>query len=276
MTTSLAGRTLSHYQVLEEINRGGMGIVYRALDVRLNREVALKVLPPELFENPERHQRFLQEARAAAQLVDSRIAVVHEIDEAEGVTFLAMELIRGEMLSVILARGALPTGRALDLVIEVAGGLAKAHEKGIVHRDIKPGNIMVTEDGHAKIIDFGIAKLGEPASDVDSEAPTDARLDTRPGVVHGTARYMSPERARGRPVDQRTDIFSLGIVFHEMLTGVPRSAAPAPTTPCRPSWRRRLPRSGRCRTEPPGPPFSASWTSASPRGRRIATRPPSI
>ncbi len=219
--STLAGRTLSHYRVIEEINRGGMGIVYRAFDTKLSREVALKVLPPELLADPERRRRFVQEARAAAALVDARIAVVHEIDEAEGVTFLAMELIRGEKLSVLLARGPLTTGRALDLAIEIVGGLAKAHEKGIVHRDIKPGNIMVTDDGHAKIIDFGIAKLVEPPSDVDSEADTAARMDTEPRVVYGTAVYMSPEQARGRAVDPRTDIFSFGLVFHEMLTGVP-------------------------------------------------------
>jgi tetratricopeptide (TPR) repeat protein/predicted Ser/Thr protein kinase len=221
MTTSLTGRTLSHYRVIEEINRGGMGIVYRAFDIKLSREVALKVLPPELLVDPERRRRFIQEARAAAALVDARIAVVHEIDDAEGVTFLAMELIHGEKLSVLLAQGPLRTGRALDLAIEVVGGLAKAHEKGIVHRDMKPGNIMVTEDGHAKIIDFGIAKLVEPLSGVDSEADTAARMDTGPGVVYGTAFYMSPEQARGRPVDPRTDIFSFGLVFHEMLAGVP-------------------------------------------------------
>lgn len=221
MTTSLTGRTLSHYRVIEEINRGGMGIVYRAFDIKLSREVALKVLPPELLADPERRRRFIQEARAAAALVDARIAVIHEIDDAEGVTFLAMELIHGEKLSVLLAQGPLRTGRALDLAIEVVGGLAKAHEKGIVHRDMKPGNIMVTEDGHAKIIDFGIAKLVEPLSGVDSEADTAARMETGPGVVYGTAFYMSPEQARGRPVDPRTDLFSFGLVFHEMLTGVP-------------------------------------------------------
>ncbi len=209
------------YEVVAEIGRGGMGIVYRAFDIKLSREVALKVLPPELLADPERRRRFIQEARAAAALVDARIAVVHEIDDAEGVTFLAMELIHGEKLSVLLAQGPLRTGRALDLAIEVVGGLAKAHEKGIVHRDMKPGNIMVTEDGHAKIIDFGIAKLVEPLSDVDSEADTAARMDTGPGVVYGTAFYMSPEQARGRPVDLRTDIFSFGLVFHEMLAGVP-------------------------------------------------------
>lgn len=216
---TLTGRTLSHYQVLEEINRGGMGIVYRAVDVRLHREVALKVLPPELVAHPQRRHRFLQEARAAAALVDARIAVVHEVDEAEGVTFMAMELIRGDRLASMLARGPLPADRALDLAIEVAEGLARAHAKGIVHRDLKPGNILLTEDGHAKIIDFGIAKLMEPLSDVDQEADTSASLDTETGVVHGTVFYMSPEQARGRPVDGRTDIFSFGVVLQEMLTG---------------------------------------------------------
>jgi serine/threonine protein kinase len=151
------GRTLSHYKVLEELSRGGMGIVYGARDVKLDREVALKVLPPELVADPERKRRFIQEAKAAAKLEHPHIGVVHEIDEAEGVTFIAMELIRGEQLKDVLQRERLPLAKSLELATEVVEGLVLAHEKGIVHRDLKPANIMVTEQGHAKIIDFGLA-----------------------------------------------------------------------------------------------------------------------
>lgn len=160
----MIGRTLSHYRILEEISRGGMGIVYRALDLQLGRDVALKVLPPELVADLERRRRFEQEARAAAALEHPHIAVIHEIGEADGVTFIAMELIKGAKLRDALSERQLPVARALDLAIEVAEGLAKAHDRGVVHRDLKPANIMLTEDGHAKIIDFGLAKLTEPLS----------------------------------------------------------------------------------------------------------------
>jgi serine/threonine protein kinase/tetratricopeptide (TPR) repeat protein len=214
------GRTVSHYNVVAEIGRGGMGIVYRAVDLKLNREVALKVLPPELVADAERKRRFIQEAQAAAALNHPHIAVVYEIDEADGVTFIAMELLEGEKLRDVLQRERLPLQRTLELATEVAEGLARAHEKGIVHRDLKPANIMRTEEGHAKIIDFGLAKLVEPLEDETSEAET-AVKETDPGKVMGTVSYMSPEQARGKKVDHRSDIFTFGIVFHEMLTGHP-------------------------------------------------------
>jgi serine/threonine protein kinase len=202
----MIGQTVSHYRVLEEISRGGMGVVYRARDLKLNREVALKVLPPELVADAERKRRFVLEAQAAAALDHPHIAVVHEIDEADGVTFIAMELIRGHRLRDLLERNAFALRRWLELATEVAERLALAHDKGVVHRDLKPGNIMVTEEGHAKIIDFGLAKLVEPVADEESQAP---------------------ERARGRPVDHRSDIFSFGIVLCEMVTGAVHSADPA-------------------------------------------------
>jgi serine/threonine protein kinase len=180
-----------------------MGIVYRALDVKLEREVAVKILPPELVRNEERKQRFLQEARAAASLQHPNIAVIHEVDEVDGVTFLVMKLIDGEKLSDRLARERLPFSRALALAVEVADGLSRAHERGIVHRDLKPANIMVTEDGHAKIIDFGLAKLIEPLHESTSELETAAKVETRAGQVMGTLAYMSPEQARGRKIDPR-------------------------------------------------------------------------
>lgn len=217
--TSYAGQTLSHYKVLHEIGRGGMGVVYRALDLKLNREVALKVLPPELVANPERRRRFIQEAQAAASLADPRIVVVHEIDEADGVTFIAMELVSGEKLGHVLDKGRLPLHRALDVAIEMAEGLARAHHKGVVHRDFKPANVVMTEDGHVKIIDFGLAKLVEPLQSKDHDAKTASHLHTSPGTVLGTVAYMSPEQVRGLSLDHRTDIFSFGIVLHEMLAG---------------------------------------------------------
>ena len=181
----MIGRTLSHYEILDEISRGGMGIVYRARDLNLGREVALKVLPEELTRDVRRRERLLQEARAAAVLEHPHIAVIHAVGEAEGVTFIAMELIRGEKLSDTLQRGALPQKRALDLAAEMAEGLARAHDKGIVHRDLKPANVMVTEDGHAKIIDFGLAKLTEAVTD-STATGTIQTPQTDPGMVMGT------------------------------------------------------------------------------------------
>jgi serine/threonine protein kinase/tetratricopeptide (TPR) repeat protein len=218
--SSLVGRTLARYEILEEISRGGMGVVYRARDVRLNRDVALKVLPPELVADPARRARFVQEARAASALEHPHIAVIHEIDEVEGISFIAMELLRGEKLADLTARGPLSPSRALDLGVEIAEGLARAHDKGIVHRDLKPANVVLTEDEHAKIIDFGLAKLVEALSG-ESGGLTMAKAETDPGMVLGTVSYMSPEQARGAKVDHRSDIFSFGVLLHEMLTGRP-------------------------------------------------------
>jgi tetratricopeptide (TPR) repeat protein/TolB-like protein/predicted Ser/Thr protein kinase len=215
----LTGRTLGHYRVLEEISRGGMGVVYRATDTRLNRDVALKVLPDDLTNDPDRRRRFLKEAQAASSLEHPHIAVIHEADEVDGLAFIAMELIRGEKLSDLLARQRPSPARSLELGAEVAAGLARAHEKGIVHRDLKPANVMVTDEGHAKIIDFGIAKLIEASA--IAGAPTQTGRDTGVGVVLGTMTYMSPEQARGDTVDHRSDIFSFGILLHEMLAGQP-------------------------------------------------------
>ena len=199
----LTGRTLKHYRVLEEISRGGMGVVYRATDTRLNRDVALKVLPDDLTHDADRRRRFLQEAQAASALEHPHIAVIHEADEADGTAYIAMELIRGEQLSDLLARHRPAPARALELALEMAAGLARAHEKGIVHRDLKPANVMVTDEGHAKIIDFGIAKLIE--SSALAGAPTQTGHDTGVGVVLGTMTYMSPEQSprRARRSSQR-------------------------------------------------------------------------
>ncbi len=216
---NLTGRTLGHYRVLEEISRGGMGVVYRATDTRLNRDIALKVLPDDLTHDPDRRRRFLKEAQAASALEHPHIAVIHEANEIDGLAYIAMELIRGEKLSDLLARQRPGAARTLELGAEIAAGLARAHEKGIVHRDLKPANVMVTDEGHAKIIDFGIAKLIESAA--VAGAPTQTGHDTGAGVVLGTMTYMSPEQARGDVVDHRSDIFSFGILLHEMLAGQP-------------------------------------------------------
>ena len=214
----MADRILSHYRVFEELSRGGMGIVYRAVDKKLDREVALKVLPPELVADPERKRRFVQEAKAAAALHHPPIATIFEIDEVEDTTFIAMELIRGQKLSELVHGEPLPLSRALELATEIVEGLSCAHEKGIVHRDLKPPNIMLTEDGHAKIIDFGLAKLTEPLGSADSLEDTALR-QTESGKILGTVSYMSPEQARGKTLDHRSDIFSFGIVLYEMATG---------------------------------------------------------
>ena len=215
----LTGRTLGHYHVLEEISRGGMGVVYRATDTRLNRDVALKVLPDDVTHNDDVRRRFLKEAQAASALEHPHIAVIHGADEVDGLAYIAMELIRGEKLSDLLTRQRLPAARSLELAAEIAAGLSRAHEKGIVHRDLKPANVMVTDEGHAKIIDFGIAKLIEGSA--AAGAATQTAGNTAVGVVIGTMTYMSPEQARGESVDHRSDIFSFGIVLHEMLAGQP-------------------------------------------------------
>jgi two-component system LytT family response regulator len=217
----MIGRTLSHYKVLEEIGRGGMGVVYRALDTSLGREVALKVLETTTGRDAEQERRLQQEARAAASLAHPAVSVVYEIDEAEGATFIAMELVRGRPLAALLAGTPLAPGRALDLAIEVAEGLVEAHGRGVVHRDLKPKNVMLTESGHAKIIDFGLAKLVRPRPPFESGADTPAWGDTDPGRIVGTAAYMSPEQVRGTEVDARSDLFAFGALLYEMLSGEP-------------------------------------------------------
>jgi two-component system LytT family response regulator len=217
----MIGKTLSHYKVLEEIGRGGIGVVYRALDTTLGREVALKVLGPAAGRDPEQQRRLEQEARAAAQLAHPAVSVVYEIDAVEGTTFIAMELVRGRPLAALLAGEPLPPARALDLAIEVAEGLVEAHARGVVHRDLKPKNVMLTESGHVKIIDFGLAKLVRPRPPFESGADTPAWGDTDPGRILGTAAYMSPEQVRGTEVDARSDLFACGALLYEMLSGEP-------------------------------------------------------
>lgn len=217
----MIGRHLSHYRILSEIGRGGMGIVYRALDVTLEREVALKVLPPELVEDRPRRRRLVHEAKAAAKLDHPHIGMVHEIDEDGDVIFVVMELIEGETLKELIAAESLTSTRGLKLATEIAEGLAHAHDRGIVHRDLKPANVIVTKEGHAKIIDFGLAKPLVPAEAAGSTVDTATLGCTEPGRILGTAPYMSPEQARGAAVDYRSDIFSFGSVLCELISGEP-------------------------------------------------------
>jgi eukaryotic-like serine/threonine-protein kinase len=209
------GQKLGPYEILAPLGVGGMGEVYRARDSRLRRDVAVKVLSPELATDPDRHQRFEQEARAASGLNHHNIVTIHDIGTAASTVYIAMELVEGKTLREILLSGPLPTRRLLDIAVQIADGLAKAHSAGIVHRDLKPENVMVSKDGIVKILDFGLAKLLKDQSAEVTDVPT----VTRAGTVMGTIGYMSPEQASARPLDFRSDQFSLGSILYEMATG---------------------------------------------------------
>jgi len=215
----MTGGSLLHYRIESQLGQGGMGVVYRALDTKLNRPVAIKVLPREAVADPARKARFVREARAASALNHPNIIIIHDIDAAEGVDFIVMEYVPGKSLDRVIPRRGLPLGEALQYTIEIADALAAAHAAGIVHRDLKPANIMVTDKGHVKVLDFGLAKLVEPGEGDQSAATKTAQPQTEVGAIVGTAAYMSPEQAEGKPVDARSDIFSFGVVLYEMVTG---------------------------------------------------------
>jgi serine/threonine protein kinase len=223
----MIGQRLSHYTILQQLGSGGMGMVYAAEDTRLGRRVALKLLPPDLSADPQAMERFEREARAASALNHPHICTVHDIGNADGRQFIVMELLEGDTLQHRLSDAKMSIPEVLRLGAQIADALASAHAKGIVHRDIKPGNIFITARGDAKVLDFGLAKLeGEShvAADGQSEIATLAATReplTRPGSAVGTIAYMSPEQARGEPLDARTDLFSFGLVLYEMASGKP-------------------------------------------------------
>src|SRR5256886_3887637 len=214
--------SIAHYRVLEKIGAGGMGTVYRAYDKKLQRVVALKLLPPEYVSQQDRRRRFFQEARAASALNHPHILTVYEVGEDDGKPYIAMEYVEGETLRQKIRSRALPVMETLEIAIQIAEGLARAHEAGIIHRDLKPENLMIRRDGYAKILDFGLAKLvaqRERALAANSEDKTLIRVETESGTLMGTVNYMSPEQLLGQRVDRRCDVFSFGVVLCEMLTG---------------------------------------------------------
>jgi serine/threonine-protein kinase len=219
------GVRLGPYEIAMPLGAGGMGEVYRARDTKLNREVAIKVLPAEVAGDPERLSRFRREAQLLASLNHPHIAAIHGLEESDGKPFLVLELVEGEDLAQRLKRGAIPVDEALGIAKQIAEALEEAHEKGIVHRDLKPANIKVTPDGQVKVLDFGLAKAwsgdgaGGGSSGDLSQPPTLAHTGTAAGLILGTAAYMSPEQARGRPVDKRADIWAFGVLLYEMLSG---------------------------------------------------------
>ena len=218
--TEIIGTTLGHCRITAKIGEGGMGVVYRAHDERLDRDVAIKVLPASVARDPDRISRFEREARAVAKLDHPNILAIHDFGVEQGVTYAVMELLEGQSLREVISDGGLTTSKVVEYAGLIASGLAAAHDKGIVHRDLKPENVFLTRDGRIKILDFGLAKLTEidQRTGNSSESATQA-LPTQPGAVVGTIGYMAPEQLRGKPADSRTDIFALGCVMYEMLTG---------------------------------------------------------
>ena len=212
------GDLLAHFRLVERIGQGGMGDVWKAVDTKLDREVAVKILPPALAQDPERLARFAGEAKAVAALNHPNIVTIHSVEEAGGVHFLTMELVRGQTLAELIPPGGLPVERFFEIAVPIASAVSAAHEQGVTHRDLKPGNIMVSDEGRVKVLDFGLAKFREPKTSADpDDVPT--KTLTQEEEIRGTMPYMSPEQVQGKPLDQRSDIFSIGAVLYEMATG---------------------------------------------------------
>src|SRR5690349_23909388 len=212
------GTNLSHYRILSKLGSGGMGEVYLAEDTKLNRRVAIKLLPQSAHADRQAHHRLIREARTAANLDHPNICSIHEIAEDAGRSFICMQYIEGETLDSLLKRKALDLIEVVSIATQIADALAEAHAHETIHRDIKPSNIMITSRGGVKVMDFGLAKLIQPAELVSTEAETEAMISA-PGTVIGTLPYMSPEQVRGDSIDGRSDIFSLGVVLYEMVSG---------------------------------------------------------
>ena len=284
-----AGQDLLHYRLTEKLGEGGMGVVWKATDTTLGREVAIKILPPDFASDEDRLARFDREARLLASLNHPNIAGIYGTHKDKETHFLAMELVPGEDLSQRLHRGPLPLDQALRAAREIATGLEAAHEAGVIHRDLKPANVKLTQDGKAKVLDFGLAKAADAAATASGDpslSPTMTSAGTQAGMILGTASYMSPEQAAGQPTDRRCDIWSFGVLLHELLTGkrmfdgetishtlaaVLRADIAASATSARPasSWKTCKPAAS-TNPNPPAPhnrklsPKAASPTSPSP------------